>query len=520
MRVPLPAARQMNSVAAMLRHGLAVRSQRALQLHTHGLPHLRRAEHLDRVAPAEQPRHKLERLTAVVQRAENVHQSVTVRQPIAQLDVPVPALGHAPSNSLGHAQVYLHFLAHHDAERAVQLRGGVEVGRDLVRLVQQPHVGHARQLEDQDALTLRAVEGHDVRLEVAAVDLVEVDLQVTSAGVAGVGRQVAAAQHAPLEPRLGNLVQNPVLGSGGEPVDAPEEAGAGGLRHLLCQLLEGGAVVPLPHAGVQQQACGAVYGQGLDLVESRRAVGDVPAVVIVLEELLTHLLAQGLQVPLDGSAAGAVAACQLHHQAGSALQFFRQQVEALRLTYGTAHSKRVTHRRRSSLCATLMPELSTARNHASAVANDRAGASGAGTRLFGPEAPSPKDHQMPTSPLSTLLRSASLLLCLLALVSTASVRAQAAPPPERLFETLEQAVAEMPKDSFDMEAALARIGATDPAAIFEWVRDNTGFVAYRGALKGASGVLMDRQGNSLDRALLLERLLETAGHRTALARAT
>lgn len=127
---------------------------------------------------------------------------------------------------------------------------------------------------------------------------------------------------------------------------------------------------------------------------------------------------------------------------------------------------------------------------------------------------------MPTSPLSALLRPASLLLCLLALVSTGSVLAQAAPPPERLFETLEQAVAEMPKDSFDTEAALARIGTTDPAAIFEWVRDNTGFVAYRGALKGASGVLMDRQGNSLDRALLLERLLETAGHRTALARAT
>ena len=127
---------------------------------------------------------------------------------------------------------------------------------------------------------------------------------------------------------------------------------------------------------------------------------------------------------------------------------------------------------------------------------------------------------MLTSPLSTLLRFASLLFGALALTATGIASAQAAPPPERLFEVLEQAVADLPKDRFDLEAALAEIGSSEVEAIFGWVRDDTGFVAYRGAMKGAAGVLMDRQGNSLDRALLLERLLEGAGHRTALAHAT
>ena len=117
-------------------------------------------------------------------------------------------------------------------------------------------------------------------------------------------------------------------------------------------------------------------------------------------------------------------------------------------------------------------------------------------------------------------RLAGLLLTVAVMLVGSAVRAQAAPPPETLFEILERAVDELPKHRMDFGAALAEVGSTDPNAIFDWVRDNTGFVAYRGALKGAGGVLMDREGNSLDRALMLERLLEAAGHRVALVRAT
>ena len=45
-------------------------------------------------------------------------------------------------------------------------------------------------------------------------------------------------------------------------------------------------------------------------------------------------------------------------------------------------------------------------------------------------------------------------------------------------------------------------------------------MAYRGVLRGAEGVLADRDGNALDRALLLQRLLTVAGHRARLASGT
>jgi hypothetical protein len=44
----------------------------------------------------------------------------------------------------------------------------------------------------------------------------------------------------------------------------------------------------------------------------------------------------------------------------------------------------------------------------------------------------------------------------------------------------------------------------DPQVLFEWVRDNTWWIPYRGVLRGPAGVLMDRLGNSLDRSLLLD----------------
>ena len=88
-----------------------------------------------------------------------------------------------------------------------------------------------------------------------------------------------------------------------------------------------------------------------------------------------------------------------------------------------------------------------------------------------------------------------------------------------LFDRLDDARQNIPRDTFDPEAVVATVGA-DPEALFAWVRDQTVLVPYRGALRGAQGVLMDRVGNSLDRALLLHTLLQAAGHEARLAQGT
>jgi hypothetical protein len=72
------------------------------------------------------------------------------------------------------------------------------------------------------------------------------------------------------------------------------------------------------------------------------------------------------------------------------------------------------------------------------------------------------------------------------------------------------------QDTFDCQAVIQDVGS-DPIELFEWVRDNTFCVPYQGSLRGASGVLMDRLGSSLDRALLLGSLLRLAGKEVRLA---
>ena len=59
----------------------------------------------------------------------------------------------------------------------------------------------------------------------------------------------------------------------------------------------------------------------------------------------------------------------------------------------------------------------------------------------------------------------------------------------------------------------------DPDKLFSWVRDNTYWVPYQGCLRGPIGVLMDRLGSSLDRALLLAELLRLSGQNVRLAHA-
>jgi hypothetical protein len=84
------------------------------------------------------------------------------------------------------------------------------------------------------------------------------------------------------------------------------------------------------------------------------------------------------------------------------------------------------------------------------------------------------------------------------------------------MRALEDGDREMPRDTWDPAYVVGMVGR-DPLQLFRWVRDNTYWIPYHGVLRGPVGVLMDRQGNSLDRALLLATLLEKAGHTVRLA---
>jgi hypothetical protein len=90
---------------------------------------------------------------------------------------------------------------------------------------------------------------------------------------------------------------------------------------------------------------------------------------------------------------------------------------------------------------------------------------------------------------------------------------------DKLFSIVAEADRRIPRDTFDPQAVIDKTGK-DPNKIFEWVRDQTYFVPYRGLLKGEKGVLMDRLGNSLDRALLLYNLLQFVNQPARLAHGT
>lgn len=73
---------------------------------------------------------------------------------------------------------------------------------------------------------------------------------------------------------------------------------------------------------------------------------------------------------------------------------------------------------------------------------------------------------------------------------------------DRAFAVLQQADDQLPATGYDPVAVVKAVEGR-PDELFAWVRDNTRWVPYRGALRGAKGVLIDRLGNSLDRSLLL-----------------
>ena len=87
-----------------------------------------------------------------------------------------------------------------------------------------------------------------------------------------------------------------------------------------------------------------------------------------------------------------------------------------------------------------------------------------------------------------------------------------------VLQDLERLQAQLPRDRVDPAAVVG--AGRDPLQLLRWVRENTQPVTYEGALRGPLGVLMDRRGNSLDRALLLSRLLEIAGYKTRVVGAT
>lgn len=87
---------------------------------------------------------------------------------------------------------------------------------------------------------------------------------------------------------------------------------------------------------------------------------------------------------------------------------------------------------------------------------------------------------------------------------------------EQSLKTIEVGLQDAPRDRWDPEYVVGVLGR-DPQRLFDWVRASTDWVPYRGVLRGPAGVLMDREGNSLDRALLLATLLEKAGHTVRLA---
>jgi hypothetical protein len=87
---------------------------------------------------------------------------------------------------------------------------------------------------------------------------------------------------------------------------------------------------------------------------------------------------------------------------------------------------------------------------------------------------------------------------------------------ENSLRAVEDGDREAPRDRWDPNYVVEHEGK-DPQHLFEWVAQQTSWIPYRGELHGPIGVLMDRMGGSLDRALLLATLLKDAGHTVRLA---
>jgi hypothetical protein len=98
----------------------------------------------------------------------------------------------------------------------------------------------------------------------------------------------------------------------------------------------------------------------------------------------------------------------------------------------------------------------------------------------------------------------------------AAARQQLAQNFEALADITDRLVKSLPSDHEDPNVILSQTGL-DPVKILAWVKANVRLIPYAGMLRGAPGVLMDRMGNSLDRALFLADLLHRAGYNVRIA---
>ena len=86
------------------------------------------------------------------------------------------------------------------------------------------------------------------------------------------------------------------------------------------------------------------------------------------------------------------------------------------------------------------------------------------------------------------------------------------------MDKLEELRSHIDRTQFDVEELSFELAIEDPETIVDWVRNNVYFEQYLGLLRGAQGTLMSRAGNSLDQAILLQKLLRDAGYETQIAR--
>lgn len=85
--------------------------------------------------------------------------------------------------------------------------------------------------------------------------------------------------------------------------------------------------------------------------------------------------------------------------------------------------------------------------------------------------------------------------------------------PEQLIDAIEAEQAKLPRTQMSIAAVIADLGNdATPATMHAWVKNNVRAVNYAGSLRDVDGVLADRTGNSLDRSLLLARLLSQSGY--------
>jgi hypothetical protein len=88
---------------------------------------------------------------------------------------------------------------------------------------------------------------------------------------------------------------------------------------------------------------------------------------------------------------------------------------------------------------------------------------------------------------------------------------------QRLCRIGEREISKPGADGSDVRQKAAELN-NDSDRIFAFVRDDVRYEPYRGVLRGARGTLLAMSGNSLDKSLLLQEMLQAGGYNTRLVR--